>query len=202
VRHAAFVGAVVAVFSVGCGQPTNQGSLGAHCYPNGTCDVTLSCNGGVCIRADAAVAIDAPADAAIDAPADAAIDAPFPCNNDSAFEPNGTIQTAFQTPVAATQLSVVYASLAICPTTDVDVFKVNTTVTTQNLETLITYGTGDPLDASILNSGGVPIANAAANGANSLRAYVANLPVGSYYVRVATTAGENNYQLTINVTGP
>ncbi len=79
-----------------------QGEIGGHCYPNGTCNVTLDCVGGICIAAvDAGVdaAVDAMVDAAIDAPPDAAIDAPV-CDNQ--FEPNEMIQTAYLIPLAQT----------------------------------------------------------------------------------------------------
>ena len=90
---------VVVVLSVlmGCGsQGSGQGEVGGHCYPNGTCNVGLSCIGGICVAAapdaqvgtrdsndsdapvvDSAVADGPSADAAIDAPVsvDAVIDA-------------------------------------------------------------------------------------------------------------------------------
>lgn len=63
---------------VACGDDDNhnQGRLGGSCYPNGTCNATLTCNGGVCVgELDAAV--DSPIeDAAIDATVDAPPDAP------------------------------------------------------------------------------------------------------------------------------
>jgi hypothetical protein len=60
----------------------------------------------------------------------------------------------------------------------------------------------------LLNSGGVPIANAAAvSGVNrQKRAYTPNLPVGTYYAQVygpnSGSQTTNNYKLTVNVTGP
>jgi len=60
--------------------------------------------------------------------------------------------------------------------------------------------------ASILNSGGVPIANATVVSSNptSLRAYTPNLPIGTYYVQTytSTTTTAHPYTATVNVTGP
>src|SRR5215813_9983198 len=47
------------------------------------------------------------------------------CADDSALEPNDTIQTAFQTPVADTKPSLVFAGLAICPAGDKDTYSIH-----------------------------------------------------------------------------
>ena len=104
----------------GGGSDQSDGELGGHCYPNGTCNVGLACSAGICSPVDAFVP-DVPTDVAIDASIDSPPDAaPFVCNDDSPFEPNDTVQTAFATPIMATQGSVTYSSLAICPATDQD----------------------------------------------------------------------------------
>ena len=111
------------------------------------------------------------------------------------------ISTAFVTPVADVQSSVTYASLAICPKTDKDIYKLTTTAANKNVEVLVTYDNGDPLIASVLNFGGTVIGAAVTNGPNSLRANVVQVPQGTYYVEITGSgSGENNYQETINVT--
>jgi hypothetical protein len=56
----------------GCGGDKKQGALGADCYPNGTCNVTLACVGGLCVAP-----MDAANDTAMDAVrTDGAVDAP------------------------------------------------------------------------------------------------------------------------------
>src|SRR5205823_4373077 len=77
-----FLALVVA--SCGGSNSPSQGEVGGHCYPNGTCNVGLSCVGGFCVAA-----LDAPTpDARLDAPTDAAPDARF-CADDSAYEGSG-----------------------------------------------------------------------------------------------------------------
>jgi hypothetical protein len=131
------------------------------------------------------------------------------CADDTALEPNETIQMAYQTPVATQKMTVSFAGLAICPPGDKDTYSITITTANQNLEMLIEYDDGGAeLQGSLLNSGGVPIANAAAvSGVNrQKRAYTPNLPVGTYYAQVygpnSGTLTTNNYKLTVNATGP
>lgn len=131
------------------------------------------------------------------------------CADDSALEPNETIQTAFQTPVAAQKASLTFAGLAICPMGDKDTYAITITTEGQNLEVIVVYdANGAVLNASILNSGGIPIANASpVSGMDgTIRAYTAHLPAGNYYAQVtgptSGTLTTNNYKLTINATGP
>ena len=134
---------------------------------------------------------------------------PANCADDSQLEPNDTIQMAFQTPVATQKNNLTFAGLSICPAGDKDTYSITITTANQNLEMLIEYDDGGAeLQGSLLNSGGVPIANAAAvSGVNrQKRAYTPNLPVGTYYAQVygpnSGSQTTNNYKLTVNVTGP
>ena len=58
------------------------------------------------------------------------------------LEPNNTIQTAFQTPVATRRTTSTFAGLAICPAGDKDNYAITITVDGQNLEVLIEYEDG------------------------------------------------------------
>jgi len=194
--HAAAACLYVAVALAGCGSKNDDdGELGAHCYPNGTCNVGLSCAGGVClVAADAAV--DAPADAA----ADAAVDA-YGCVD--AYEPNDTIIDAYVTNVDGTTLSKTLQG-TLCQG-DKDTFAVTISVANRNLELIIDLPTADTfVQASIQNSAGVPIANAAPVTSTQKRAYTPNLPMGTYYVQTTTvtTTTVHPYTATVNVTGP
>ena len=60
---------------VGCGGGKKAGELGADCYPNGTCNVTLACVGGLCIAAAADAAVgDSPRGSDADSHVDAMVD--------------------------------------------------------------------------------------------------------------------------------
>ena len=57
---------------------------------------------------------------------------------------------------------------------------------------------GMPVSATILGSGGAPLGNSTSAGPMSQRAYVANLPVGVFYVQAYAAANaKNNYKITI-----
>jgi hypothetical protein len=118
------------------------------------------------------------------------------CANDSAIEPNDTIQTAYATPVAAMTKHLLYDGLAICPATDRDFFTVNITMGGQNLEAIAT--TQSTVSLSLLNAGGSPIAvGSPTNG--GVRAYAPSLPIGTYFASVSA-ADKANYSLALTVT--
>ncbi len=128
------------------------------------------------------------------------------CADDSNFEGptrNDDIQHAFQTPVATQRMSMTIGPAAICPEGDRDTYAVQITVEKQNLETITTWDAGMPVSVSILNAGGMSLADSMAMGDKSMRAYVPNLPMGTYFVQTyAATGVKNNYSVAINVTGP
>ena len=128
----------------------------------------------------------------------------FQCADDSILEgagKNDTIQTAYATPVAIQRKDISFAGLAICPEGDKDTYVVNITSMGQNLEAVSSWESGMPISVSILGGGGATLTNGTSSGANSLRAYVANLPTGSYYVQTyAASNVKNNYKVTIAVT--
>ena len=167
----------------------DDGELGGACYPNGTCNVTLLCESGVCVSGhrDAGMSDGSTGDGS-----------GFNCADDSALEPNDTIGTAFQTPVASQMSSLTLAGLAICPIGDKDLFTVSIVIANTGLTATLDYEATTGLQASILNSGGVAIANASATGPKQIRAAVPNLPVGTYYVQVQASA-QNNYMLRLAV---
>lgn len=85
-------GVVLGLLVAGCGSSAKkQGELNADCYPNGTCNVTLACVGGICVAepVDAgrdgsnSNGHDAATDAPTDAPRDAAVDARSDAHRDA-----------------------------------------------------------------------------------------------------------------------
>jgi hypothetical protein len=197
------IAALAAIWS-GCGgQSSDDGEVGGHCYPNATCNVGLTCAAGICMPVDAAI-VDAASDARVDAAVDAPVDA-LVCT-DTSIEPNDTIATAFVTPVATLQNTISITNLMICPAGDKDDFAVTITAANQNLEMILDFDPAAPIGmGSILNSGGVPIANATmvTGMPYRQRAYTPNLPTGVYYAAVYAGLGDvTRYQLTLNVTGP
>jgi hypothetical protein len=182
--------ASLAFVLLGCGgDNSNQGQVGGHCYPNGTCDVGLSCVAGVCLALDAPLFHDAAIDATIDALA---------CSDDSPLEPNDTIQTAFQTPVDTQSASVSFAALAICPPGDKDHYAIDISTASSGIEVIVSWTSGPSLALSLLNAGGAAIANGSPMGANAVRTCAPNLPIGKYYaVAFAGSGVSNNYSLLI-----
>jgi hypothetical protein len=133
---------------------------------------------------------------------------PTMCADDHTLEPNDTIAQAWMTPVD-TRKSFPLTDLAICPEGDKDNYSMQITVANENVEVLVDYDTaGAALQGAILNAGGTPIAQAMpiTGSPGHIRAYVASLPVGTYYTQVFGPASgavtTNNYSLTINITGP
>lgn len=129
----------------------------------------------------------------------------FQCADDSQLETsngasNDTIQTAYITPVAGQRKDISFAGVAICPEGDKDTYQVTTTAANQNLEAVTTWETGMPVSVSILGSGGATLNNGTSSGEKSLRAYVANLPIGTYFVQTyASATVKNNYRIEIKV---
>jgi hypothetical protein len=132
---------------------------------------------------------------------------PDNCSNDQALEPNESITMAWQTPVD-TRKTFPLSQLAICPAGDKDTYAMAITVEGENIEVLIDYDTtGAALQGGILLSSGNTAASAMpiSGSPGHIRAYLANASVGEYYAQVfgpAQGASTNNYNLTINITGP
>ncbi len=139
---------------------------------------------------------------------DDSISGDFNCNDDGQYEPNDMLAMAQMTPVDAMK-TFSLDGLAICPAGDKDTYAVMISTSSSNLEATIAYqADGGALRGAILNTGGIPIANASpATGApTTLHALARNLPTGLYYVQVVAVTGTspsvNNYTLSIAVTTP
>lgn len=128
----------------------------------------------------------------------------FMCADDSLLEgtsKNDSIANAYATPVAQQRPDISFAGVAICPEGDKDNYLIVTTVANSNIEVITQWESGMPVSVSILNAGGTSINNGTASGENMLRAYAANVPVGSYYAQAYAAANaKNNYRISIKVT--
>lgn len=131
----------------------------------------------------------------------------FPCNDDSAIEPNDAVANG--TPTGLDGMKMFQQDkLAICPPTDRDLFAIKLSTPSQTIDATVTYDpSGVALTAEILNSVGVPIAEStAADTADTVHVAQPSLPTGDYFVRVhgpsRSLADENNYAITIQLTGP
>ena len=126
------------------------------------------------------------------------------CADDSALEPNNTLPKATATPVD-TMASFTQAA-AICPPGDIDTFAISLGANGKAVEATVTFdGKGAVLHGAILNEGGVPVAEATSVDATTIHAAAPSLSKGTYYIQIdGPTIGrtQNNYQLTVSVTGP
>ncbi len=128
----------------------------------------------------------------------------FQCADDSILEgasKNDTVANAYATPVATQRPDISFAGLAICPEGDKDTYKIDITAANSNLEVITSWDSGMPISVSILNGSGASINNGTSNGEKSLRAYAANLPIGTYYAQAYAAANvKNNYKISLKVT--
>ncbi len=121
------------------------------------------------------------------------------CNDDSSIEPNDSTSSAWVTPIPSTMPSVSLVQLAICPTTDKDLFRFGVEVNGKNMKATVTTDVASgPLLLQVLN-GAATIANGQATSQTEIVVAVNNLAVGSYYVQVAANGAgvENNYTIDI-----
>lgn len=122
------------------------------------------------------------------------------CNDDSSIEPNDMTSNAWVTPIPSTMPSVSLVQLAICPTTDKDLFRFGVEANGKNMKATITTDVASgPLLLQILNGAGATIANGQAVSQTEIVVAVNNLAIGSYYVQVAANGEDvqNNYTIDI-----
>ena len=124
------------------------------------------------------------------------------CGTDTSLEPNDTIQQALQTPVRMQQSDYMLAKLAICPSTDIDMYAFYTTAIGQQVRVTLTYDpTQGQLNMKLLNSQGTDAGFVGQPSGNQIIVATNRLSVDRWFVQVsAGTNVENNYDLDINVT--
>jgi len=123
------------------------------------------------------------------------------CGTDTSLEPNDDIPHAVQTPVRNSQADYKLAQLAICPSTDIDIYGFTTTAVGQQTTITMTYDASQgQLLMVLLTSQGQPAGFTATPSGNTLVISTNRLSVDQWYVQVsAATNVENNYDLDINV---
>jgi len=122
------------------------------------------------------------------------------CNDDSSIEPNDTTANATLTPIPDFDTDVSFVQLAICPSTDKDLFRFRVDVADQqNVKATVTTQVAQgQLLVSILNGSGQTIVNGAPISNTQIVASMNDLSTGVWYVQVAAPEGvENNYALDI-----
>ncbi|HUS63159.1 MAG TPA: hypothetical protein VMZ28_01410 [Kofleriaceae bacterium] len=127
------------------------------------------------------------------------------CADDSEIEPNDTTELATNTFIPSMHDSYRLVGLSICPDTDQDYFMFQIDVAGKNLRADLTYQSSrGQLFMSVLNSMGTVVreAEAVPGMPDVLRADVANMPQGMYYVQVRAAVGfQNNYTIDIVTSG-
>jgi hypothetical protein len=127
------------------------------------------------------------------------------CAEDSPLETsarNDTIETAYRSPIAGPQRSIVLAPLAICPAGDRDTFAVQITGSQQDLQAIASWTVGLPVEVHILDGAGKTVATGGPAGDGLRRAYVASVPAGTFYVQTSAAGITDRYRVEITVTGP
>ena len=127
------------------------------------------------------------------------------CADDSEIEPNDSTELATNTFIPSMHDSYRLVGLAICPDTDEDFFMFEIDIAGKNLRADLTYQSSrGQLFMSVLNNMGTVVreAEAVPGMPDVLRADVANMPQGTYYVQVRAAVGfENNYTIDIVTSG-
>jgi hypothetical protein len=123
------------------------------------------------------------------------------CGTDTSLEPNDDIGHALQTPVRMQQADYMLAKLAICPSTDIDMYAIYTTAIGQQVRITLTY---DPsqgqLNMKLLTSQGADAGFVGQPSGNQIIIATNRLSVDRFFVQVsAATNVENNYDIDFNV---
>ena len=129
----------------------------------------------------------------------------FNCADDSATEPNNELAMAFVTPIPDQSTSFSLVGQAICAADDVDIFRFGIDLDGRNLRTDISFDASQTsLVLEVLNNGTpIRIGGAVSGNPGLVRAEVANMPPGEFFVSVRSDTGlQNNYSIEIEISGP
>jgi hypothetical protein len=126
------------------------------------------------------------------------------CNDDSQYEPNETLQAATATAIGAGAMTQVFDNMAICPSSDVDTFRMSIPTAQSMIDVRVSFNPMvGVLGMAILNQSGQVVPNGMGTmQGNQLRATPTVATGGIYYVQVTSTSGQNNYSMQIIVTSP
>ncbi|HEY1557773.1 MAG TPA: hypothetical protein VGF94_23235 [Kofleriaceae bacterium] len=120
------------------------------------------------------------------------------CHDDSALEPNDTIQTAYLTPVENREMRVSYAGLSICPGSDKDTYQVGIKGTGRTINATMVYEDGAALAITLFGADGTKLVDGAVTATDTASLMFAAPGIGNYFVQVSSPTGaENNYTLEL-----
>jgi hypothetical protein len=164
-----------------------------HC-PDGYVCVASEAPTGTCVRSgDITPAGGADAGASADAAA-------LTCNDDSPIEPNNLLNEATGTPIPDLQRDYTLRRLAICPSSDIDLFRFRIDVDQRNIRVSVidTQRSRGALVLRVLNQTNIPVAAGNYTSESTLVAELANATRGTYYAEVKSAGmGVNNYGIVI-----
>jgi hypothetical protein len=196
-------GAACSPFSPDLGDsPFRCGTEDPVCPDGYSCEPRAGTPNGVCVVSSGSLVDGGP-----DGGGNGADAGPFVCNDDSALEPNDTTANATTTMIPDSSETFTLASLAICPDTDIDVYRFRIDVQGKNVvvEARETVRSRGDLVVEILNGSGVPVVTGDYTDNSTIRATLNNAATGTYFaqVRAAAAGTENNYnRIFIETSGP
>lgn len=124
------------------------------------------------------------------------------CNDDSDIEPNDTTSQAFLTPIPTFASCTSMVNLAVCPSTDKDLYSFRIESSTENnlRATVTTDVSRGMLELKVLEGSGATIASGVVIDGNTIQVTVPNMSIGTFYVQVGAptdSSVQNNYALEI-----
>jgi hypothetical protein len=181
-------------------------NLGDHPFRCGTDEPRCPAH-YVCVEYSSTVQLCEPEDSeAVPDAGDDSDGTPFECGADDSLEPNDSITDPTITPIPDFGPSYELVGLQVCPDTDIDVFRFRTDVVGKNVAVTVSYPSANGLlTLELLNSSGAVIrAGTASGNPDVLEATVANLAIGTYFAKVASSGAgiENDYSIEIVTSGP
>jgi hypothetical protein len=125
------------------------------------------------------------------------------CNDDSDIEPNDTTAQAFLTPIPSFDSCTYMVNLAVCPSTDKDLYSFRIQAGGMNnlRATVTTDVARGMLELKVLNQSGATIANGVVLDGNTIQVTVPNMSIGTFFIQVSAPTDstvQNNYNLEIN----
>lgn len=128
------------------------------------------------------------------------------CNDDADIEPNDVLPQAFDTGIPDLRTTFSLVGLAICPETDIDLFKFQAAASGGNVTASVTYAPNrGELSLDVVNAAGSAIATGAPSDAdpNVIEVTITGIAAGTYYARIKSAAGgRNNYERIVITTTP
>ena len=135
-----------------------------------------------------------------DGDGDGDTDAGFPCNDDSSIEPNDTTATATETSIPDIGTTFALTSLAICPSSDRDVFRLRIDANGKMIDVNVLFEDETaPLDLVVFSDDAGSMDVGTSDGPGQISVRVATPGPGFYFVEISSGFGlPNNYDIFID----